>query len=123
LLEHTLISTARNAVTWEEWLNWQRVDLDTKHVDSLQLDPSHLSIEAAVSGVGVILESSILVESPLATGRLIAPFPDSSLPGLSYWLFAPSRRKDASAVDAVMEWLQATVAPSMQRSEARDDPS
>lgn len=121
LLEHTLISTARNAVTWEEWLNWQRVDLDTKHVDSLQLDPSHLTIEAAVSGIGFILESSILVESHLATGKLIAPFRGLSLPGLSYWLFAPSRRKSASAVDAVMEWLQKAALPSMQPPEANSD--
>jgi DNA-binding transcriptional LysR family regulator len=63
------------------------------------------------------------VESHLASGKLVAPFPGAGLPGLSYWLFAPSRRKDASAVDAVMEWLQATASPSKQRPEAGDDPS
>ena len=73
----------------------------------MQLDPSHLAIEAAVRGMGVILESSILVEGEVTAGRLIAPFPDLSLPGLSYWLFALTQRKSASAVDAVIEWLQA----------------
>lgn len=106
LLEHKLLSTSQNAVTWEEWLNWQRVDLDRKPADSVQLDPSHLAIEAAVSGVGVILESSILVEGHLATGKLVEPFPGLSLPGLSYWLFATSNRNAAPAVDAVFEWLQ-----------------
>jgi LysR family glycine cleavage system transcriptional activator len=106
LLQHSLLSTSQNAVTWEEWLNWQGIDLDKNPVDTLQLDPSHLAIEAAASGMGVILESSVLVQQHLAVGKLVAPFPDLSRPGLSYWLFAPSQRKAASAVDAVIEWLQ-----------------
>lgn len=111
LLEHTLLSTFQNAVTWEEWFNRQGIDLDRN--STLQLDPSHLAVEAAVRGMGFILESSILVERELAAGRLVAPFPDLSLPGLSYWLFAPTRRKAASAVDAVVAWLQASSHPQV----------
>ena len=106
LLQHTLINTSRNAVAWEEWLNWQGIDLDENPVDSLQLDPSHLAIEAAVSGMGFILESNVLVQRQLSIGNLVAPFPHLSRPGLSYWLFAPALRKAPSAVDAVMEWLR-----------------
>jgi LysR family glycine cleavage system transcriptional activator len=106
LLQHTLISTSRNAVTWEEWLNWQGIDLDVNPVDSLQLDPSHLAIEAAVSGMGFILESNVLVQRQLSIGNLVAPFPHLSRPGLSYWLFAAALRKAPSAVDAVIEWLR-----------------
>lgn len=106
LLEHTLLSTSLNAVTWEEWLNWQGVDLDRSAISTLQMDPSHLAIEAAVRGMGVILESSILVERQLLTGALVAPFPDLSRPGFSYWLYAPSQGKPSTAVEAVAEWLQ-----------------
>ena len=113
LLQHTLISTSRNAVTWEEWLNWQGFDLDENPVDSLQLDPSHLAIEAAVSGMGFILESNVLVQRQLSIGNLVAPFPHLSRPGLSYWLFAPALRKAPSAVDVVIEWLrQSAVNPA-----------
>jgi LysR family glycine cleavage system transcriptional activator len=118
LLQHTLLSTSRNAVTWEEWLNWQGIDIDKNPVNTLQLDPSHLAIEAAVDGMGVILESSLLVERHLGTGKLAAPFPDLSRPGLSYWLFAPSQRKAASAVDVVIEWLQASAPPTPAGGEA-----
>jgi LysR family glycine cleavage system transcriptional activator len=110
LLQHTLIGTSKNAVTWEEWLNWQGIDLDENLVDTLQLDPSHLAIEAALSGMGFILESSVLVQRQLAVGNLVAPFPHLSRPGLSYWLFEPSQRKAASAVDAVIEWLRNSAA-------------
>lgn len=106
LLQHTLISTSRNAVTWEEWLNWQGIDLDVNPVDSLQLDPSHLAIEAAVSGMGFILESNVLVQRQLSIGNLVAPFPHLSRPGMSYWLFTAALRKVPSAVDAVIEWLR-----------------
>jgi LysR family glycine cleavage system transcriptional activator len=118
LLQHTLLSTSRNAVTWEEWLNWQGIDIDKNPVNTLQLDPSHLAIEAAVDGMGVILESSLLVERHLGTGKLVAPFPDLRRPGLSYWLFAPSQRKAASAVDVVIEWLQASAPPTPAGGEA-----
>jgi len=114
LLQHTLISTSRNAVTWEEWLNWQGIDLDENAVHTLQLDPSHLAIEAAVSGMGFILESNVLVQRQLAIGNLVAPFPHLTRPGLSYWLFAPALRKAPSAVDAVIEWLrEAAVNPAV----------
>ncbi len=106
LLQHTLLSTARNAVTWDEWLNWQGIDLDETPVKTLQLDPSHLAIEVATAGLGFILESSVLVQGQLATGNLVAPFPNLSRSGLSYWLFSPSPRKAGSAVDVVIEWLR-----------------
>jgi LysR family glycine cleavage system transcriptional activator len=111
LLRHTLLSTSQNAVTWEEWLDWQGIDLDKSPVATLQLDPSHLAIEAAVSGLGIILESSVLVQSHLASGKLIAPCPALSRPGLAYWLFTSSPRKPGSAVDVVIEWLRDSPPP------------
>lgn len=110
LLQHTLIGTSRNAVTWEEWLNWQGIDVDENPAHTLQLDPSHLAIEAGVHGLGFILESSVLVQRQLAIGDLIAPFPNLVRPGLSYWLLAPPLRKAPSAVDAVIEWLREAAA-------------
>ena len=113
LLEHRLVSTSQNAVTWDEWLNWQGIDLDRSPISALQLDPSHLAIEAAVSGLGIILESSILVERQVAIGNLVAPFPSLSQPGLSYWLFAPSHRQTSSAVESVIAWLQGSASRTL----------
>lgn len=121
LLQQTLLSTSQNAVTWEEWLEWQGIDLDRTPVHTIQLDPSHLAIEAAGSGMGVILESSVLVEDQLSIGKLVAPFPGLRRPGLSYWLFAPSPRKSASAVDLVMDWLRESAAPSPRLEDSEAD--
>jgi LysR family glycine cleavage system transcriptional activator len=119
LLRHTLLSTSQNAVTWEEWLDWQGIDLDKSPVATLQLDPSHLAIEAAVSGLGIILESSVLVQSHLVSGKLVAPCPELSRPGLAYWLFTSSPRKAGSAVDVVIEWLRDSP-PSIPLSDESD---
>ena len=110
LIQHTLISTSRNHVPWEEWLNLQGIDLYENRVGMLQLDPSHLAIEAAVRGMGVILESSVLVRQELSEGRLVSPFPDLDRPGLHYWLFAPVPHRVRPAVNVVIGWLEAKVA-------------
>lgn len=102
-----LISTAQNVVSWDEWLNLQGVDPDENPVGSIQMDPSHLAIGAASSGVGVILESSVLVAQDVAEGRLVAPFPHLSRPGVGYWIYMPSAQKVRPSVEALLEWLRA----------------
>ncbi|MGH7024073.1 MAG: LysR substrate-binding domain-containing protein [Caulobacteraceae bacterium] len=106
LLGNTLISTSQNAVSWDEWLNLQGIDSDRPASSIVQLDPSHLAIEAAVRGVGIILESSALVGGELAAGLLVSPFPHLSRPGLSYWMYAPPANRARPTVEAVIEWLK-----------------
>lgn len=64
-----LISTAQNVVSWDEWLNLQGVDVEDNQICSVQMDPSHLAIRAARNGVGVILESSVLVAQEVSEDR------------------------------------------------------
>ncbi|HEV2362963.1 MAG TPA: LysR substrate-binding domain-containing protein [Caulobacteraceae bacterium] len=101
-----LISTNQNAISWDEWLNTHGVDLDGPRISTVQLDPSHLAIEAAVSGLGVILESNALVSGELAAGALVSPFPDLNRPGLSYWIYAPAANRVRPIVDAAIGWLK-----------------
>ena len=102
----TLIGTSHNSVSWEDWFNGQGIDLYENPVATLQLDPSHLAIAAAKAGIGVILENEALVERELATGSLVSPFPQLPLPGLSYWIFAPSQGQARPAVDDVATWIR-----------------
>jgi LysR family glycine cleavage system transcriptional activator len=105
LLGQTLISTFHNHMSWEEWLNVQGVQLDRHPLNRIQLDPSYLAIQAAADGLGIVLESSILVERQVRAGTLTAPFPHLDRPGLSYWIFTPSTKRPNATVDAVIEWL------------------
>lgn len=111
LLSQTLISTFHNHMSWEEWLNLQGVQLDRNPVNRIQLDPSYLAIQAASDGLGVVLESSLLVEREMGAGKLVAPFPHLERPGLGYWIFTPSTKRSSAAVDAVVAWLMGAVHP------------
>lgn len=110
LLRHNLISSSQNLVSWEEWFHLQGVDLNGKVAGTIQVDPSHLAIEAAVKGMGVILESSVLVEREVSVGNLMSPFPHLSAPGLSYWIFTTSSKRARTAVDVIIDWFKKNVA-------------
>ena len=104
-----LISTAQNVVSWDEWLNLQGVEVDNM-VGAIQMDPSHLAIRAASNGIGVILESSVLVAQEVADGTLVPIFPHLSRSGMGYWIYTPSAHSLRPSVEAVRDWLRATVA-------------
>ncbi len=105
LLKQTLITTKFNALSWEDWFQHQRVDLDRMLLRPIQFDPSHLAIDAALRGLGFILESDILTGHDLAAGRLVAPFPQSGVETASYWIFPVRRPAAHSAVLAAHRWL------------------
>src|SRR3546814_17312844 len=76
--------------SWDEWLNLQGVDVEDNQICSVQMDPSHLAIRAARNGVGVILESSVLVAKEVSDGTLTPLFPHLRPPGVVYWTYTPS---------------------------------
>jgi len=106
LLKQTLISTFHNQLSWEEWLNIQGIHLDKTPINKIQLDPSHLAIGAAVEGLGIILESNVLVGRELSAGSLVPLLPDLGRLGLGYWIFTPSVQRSRSKIDAVVDWLK-----------------
>jgi LysR family glycine cleavage system transcriptional activator len=107
LLGQTLITTKLNALSWEDWFQKQGVRLDRLLLRPIQFDPSHLAIDAAVSGLGFILESDILTRTELAAGKLAAPFPGSAISTPSYWLLPLKQSSARSAVVTAYDWLVA----------------
>lgn len=107
LRRRMLIKTALNIISWDEWLTLHGVEIDDNPVGTIQLDPSHLAIKAAGEGVGIILDSSVLVAEDVANGMLIAPFPNLSRPGVGYWMYTPSAHSLRPSVMAVRDWLKA----------------
>ena len=82
LANATLIHSV-NALTWTAYLRIVGED-GLRAANELWLDRSTMAIEAAVGGLGVVLESEILAADELRDGRLIAPF----------WRERSSRRDD-----------------------------
>jgi len=73
---------------------------------TIQLDPSHVAIAAAVKGLGVILESDILTREEIATGKLVDPFPETASTLSSYWLAPLPAKGERDAVSTVRRWFE-----------------
>jgi LysR family transcriptional regulator, glycine cleavage system transcriptional activator len=108
----TLIHSA-NAVTWSAYFQHLGIGVAQGHSE-LWLDRSTMAIEAAVHGLGVVLESDILTEDEFRDGRLVAPF-DAQNPGLpatsSYFLVTPRGYRSRRPCAAFTDWLQSAVPP------------
>ena len=110
LLRATLIHSS-NGLTWSEYL--RRVCGEEVRPDNeLWLDRSVMAIEAAVDGLGVVLESELLAAEELNDGRLIAPFDDAqfSIEVTSYYLVRSRGYKTSSQAAATFEtWLRSAL--------------
>jgi LysR family glycine cleavage system transcriptional activator len=104
LLSQPLIQSQENSVSWETWFGQRGIRFDRSEAPPLQLDPSYVAIEAAVKGVGVILESSLLTEEHVRAGRLVAPLREARPPSTSYWLL-PLRKRAGPAMVKAHKWL------------------
>jgi LysR family glycine cleavage system transcriptional activator len=120
LLAQPLIQSRENAVSWESWFGQRGLAFDAAENSPLQLDPSYVAIEAAVKGVGVILESSLLTREHVEAGRLVASVPETRPPSTSYWLLPLHKGARRPVVDACT-WLasQANLSPPPRRTARR----
>jgi len=113
LAQHTLLHDEvlrghPGRVGWERWLKAAGVTgVDARK--GLRFSHAHMALEAALAGQGVALARSILVARDLAEGRLVAPFPDITVPsGLGYYVLT-ARGPLRPAVLAFRDWLVAGV--------------
>jgi LysR family glycine cleavage system transcriptional activator len=95
--------------TWRSWLqkagHRDIVDCDR----GLQINDSAAAIQTAISGNGVALGRTSLVERDLAEGRLVRPFGEAQGCELAYYLVHKRDSESAPAVVAFKEWLIAEV--------------
>jgi LysR family glycine cleavage system transcriptional activator len=110
LARATLIHSV-NALTWVDYL--RRVGAgELKPNHELWLDRSTMAIDAAVEGLGVVLESEILAADELRDGRLIAPFGDTAytVEATSYFLVRSPGYRSGPQLAVFEKWLKAAVA-------------
>lgn len=99
---------------WNAWFRFAGVQ-NAPAPRGLQFGDDAAMLEAVLADQGVALGRSILVEEDLATGRLVAPFPQKLPTAFSYWFVVPADRPAQPDVLAVKDWLKAEFA-------ARDRP-
>jgi LysR family glycine cleavage system transcriptional activator len=109
LAKATLIHS-NNPINWVDY--FRRIgNLVVKPAHELWLDRSAMAIEAAVKGLGVVLESEILAGEELRDGRLIAPFsaPEFHVDNISYYLIRSSSLRNAAEAAVFEKWLRAEI--------------
>lgn len=105
LLGLTKLHCKSRSQAWKQWFSKNGVHLpDT--VGGTHFDHFFLSIEAAASGLGVALAPLALIDTDLATGRLMAPFPERTIarPGF-HVLFRPQLAQERAG-RALLRWLE-----------------
>lgn len=109
LARATLIHSS-NALTWTDYLR-QVLGSTIKARHELWFDRSTMAIDAAVEGLGVVLESEILAADELEKGTLVAPFcqPKFEVETVSYYLVRSAEAKGRSHVGAFEAWLRAKI--------------
>lgn len=116
-LSRATLIHSENAISWEEF--FRRNGMMTEEPRSqLWLDRSAMAIEAAVNGLGVILESDILTRAELKDGRLTEPFAENvpAMEVTSYFLATRSNYRTRRHCTAFIKWLVGTI-PAANRIE------
>jgi LysR family glycine cleavage system transcriptional activator len=102
---HTFIHTSSLPRVWSDWLAAAGAP-DVQAAASLTLDHFYLTLQAALDGLGVALGPTALVADDLAAGRLVAPFPDVTLPTRGYHAYLPDARAGDRSALCFCQWLE-----------------
>jgi LysR family glycine cleavage system transcriptional activator len=113
----TLIHSS-NALTWINYLRQVVVDSNVRPRHELWFDRSTMAIDAAVEGLGVVLESEILAADELKKGTLVAPFhhPKFEVETVSYYLVRSTEAKSRGNVSLFEDWLRMKITAANLRT-------
>jgi len=107
LPNHRLIHSVKAQVQWPIWLRSVGAACDRRWRRVL-FDRSHMAIDAAVAGMGIALESDLMMWRELRDGNLVCPVIDPpSVTLVTQWLVCPHDHLRHSKVRAFIDWVRA----------------
>ncbi len=106
LLQVPLIQSNVSVVQWPEWFA-RHGGKQRPERFALRFDRAMMSLDAAVQGMGVTLESATIGGDHIAAGRLQAVFdPKMSLEVKAHFIVYPARHASRPEVLRFLEWLR-----------------
>jgi LysR family glycine cleavage system transcriptional activator len=90
---------------WPEFLRLQNVESKAGH--GLRMSQTALAVDAALSGQGVALVSRFLVETEIATNRLMQIIPETMSGKQDFYLLAARNSMHNTAIGTVVAWFLA----------------
>ena len=106
IIHHRLIHSVKSQVQWDHWLAAAGAGKD-KRWHRVLFDRSHMAIDAAVAGMGIALESNLMMWRELRDGTLVCPLanpPPISL--VTQWIVCPHDHLRHSKVRAFIAWVK-----------------
>ena len=106
LARHTIIRTASPFTLRDDWPVWQEKAgiPDLKFAAEMTCDMLYVLYQAAAEGYGVAMGRTAVVQTDLASGRLVEPFSLRLRSALGYHLVIAPERKKLSKVQRFCEW-------------------
>jgi len=107
LVQAPLIQSRVSLVQWPEWFTRYAPELRPERI-ALRFDRSMMSIDAAVQGLGIVLESDALSAGHLRAGRLRPVFGDGlEIAITQHFAVCPARNASRPEVISFLQWLRA----------------
>lgn len=107
LLGHRLIHSVKAQAQWSQWFAMAGA-MPTPEWRRLLFDRSHMAIDAAVDGLGIALESTLMMWRELRDGKLVCPVVNPPRVTLTtQWIVCPFDHLHRAKVRLFLDWLRA----------------
>jgi LysR family transcriptional regulator, glycine cleavage system transcriptional activator len=105
--DYRLIHSVKSQVQWPLWFE-RAGTLPAAEAQRVLFDRSHMSIDAAVDGVGLALESTLMMWRELRDGTLVIPVAEAPRICLTtQWIVCPFEHLNKAKVQLFIDWLHA----------------
>ena len=109
LLPLTHLHMRSRPQAWKQWFD--KYDVETPEtIGGSFFDHFFLSLEAAISGLGVAIGPHALIQEDIASGRLVAPLPDHTIEGPGFHLLYRKEVAKERAGEAFISWISQSAA-------------
>ena len=106
LLKRPLIQSTVSVVQWQDWFTSRQLVANPENF-AFRFDRAAMSLEAAVQGVGIALESQKIAARHIADGQLLPVFhADWGVPVRAHSMVYPERNAQREEVSQFVGWLR-----------------
>lgn len=104
---YRLIQSVKALVPWSQFFHSHRVPEYRTSIAGVQFDRSYMAIAAAVNGLGITLDSTLLAHQELASGLLVHPVTDAHpIAVRAQWIVCPHKHLRIRKVESFLSWLR-----------------
>jgi LysR family glycine cleavage system transcriptional activator len=105
-----LIQNDVSLTSWDEWIARFAPGCGNP-VRGLRLDRAFMTLSAAENGLGMCIESTVLVHEYVQQGRLVCPFGELAIDATAHHLAVPKSKERLQTVRTVLDWIRGFAGP------------